>query len=139
MGPDRDYKYFIDELSKLYIGARYTYGEVLDETDLSARFRQIVSRIFLQHVDPETTIESHLYFLQDDTEDYRALSRIRARARCSVLTEKKRFGGGTERVYREKVFTMGELVSFSPAEKEARGFVIRELIISKPALLSFVV
>ena len=48
---NRDYKYFIDDLTKLSMGARYTYKELLDEENLSFRFRSIIKSVMLPLVD----------------------------------------------------------------------------------------
>lgn len=36
-----DYKYSMQDTARLYVGAKYTFRELLDEDEISFKFRQI--------------------------------------------------------------------------------------------------
>ena len=58
-----DYKYCIQDVSRVYVGCKYTLAEFLDEDDVLFKFRLIVERYILPEADGQDTLESHLYYL----------------------------------------------------------------------------
>ena len=134
-----DFKYTITQLTKLYIGARCTYEEILEAEDFSHKFRQIVSSKILGEVTGDTTLESHLYYMNAEDASAAVYEKLHAAAVCSVRTRKKTLTGREKEIFEEKMFTIPELCAISPEEKEKKGVVIRELRISKPAVMSFVI
>ena len=140
---NRDYKYFIDDLTKLSMGARYTYKELLDEENLSFRFRSIIKSVMLPLVDQDTSLESHFYYMGTQGEDFECYKRLRAKVRYYCPEEKRRslFGlrQDSEDVrYKEHFVKLQDLCAIPPDDKERMGIVIHEIQLSKPALLSFV-
>ena len=57
---DRDFKYVIQDMSNIYIGARFSYGEMMEEEEVPYKLKKVIFRIFLQEVPEETTPENHL-------------------------------------------------------------------------------
>ena len=41
-----DFKYVIQDLSKVYIGANYTYEELQNEDDMPVKFKEAAFRVF---------------------------------------------------------------------------------------------
>lgn len=134
-----DFKYTITQLTKLYIGARCTYEEVLDAEDFSHKFRQIVSSKILGEVTADTTLESHLYYMTEEDASAAVYEKLRAAVVCSVRTVKKTLTGKEKEIFEEKEFKVEELCAIPPEEKNRMGIVIRELRLSKPAVMSFVI
>ena len=64
-----NYKYSLQDTAKVYIGAKYTFAELLEQDDVAFKFRLIVERYILaeKEVDPEDTLETHLYYLKPDS------------------------------------------------------------------------
>lgn len=136
---DADYKYMLDSLSVLQIGARYTYRELLDDTEVSYKFRCIIKQHILQEVADDTTLESHLYYLAPGDESCRIYRQLKAKIRVYVRKEKTNRKGDTEILFEERTLTPEELASIRPQQKELMGMIIAELQISKVGLMSFVV
>ena len=61
-----NYKYSLQDTAKVYIGAKYTFAELLDQDEVAFKFRLIVERYILaeKEVDPQDTLETHLYYLK---------------------------------------------------------------------------
>ena len=134
-----DYKYILDSLSLLQIGSRYTYRDLLDNIDVSYKYRCIIKQILLQEVDQDTTLESHLYYMKPEDESCRVYRQLKAKIRIYVPQTKKGFLGKVETPYEERTLSPEELASITPQQKEMMGIIVAELQLSKVGLLTFVV
>ena len=130
-------KYTMQTISYVYIGAKFTYEELLANEDINFKFKAIVERYILPESTPDTTLESELYFLQEGTFIYKTYQQLRLSIKVSVLREKKHLFRKSTREYTEENWKLKDLVSMSAEEKEKAGVVIQELILSKTALLGF--
>lgn len=134
-----DYKYILNSFTLIQIGARWTYQELLDNVDLSYKFRCIIKQIILKEVDQDTTLESHFYYLSPDSETCRALTSLKAKIRLYVPEQKKHRSGSIETLFEEKTMSPEMLASYSPEQKKTLGFQIFELQLSKVGLMTFVI
>ena len=127
-----NYKYSLQDTAKVYIGAKYTFAELLEQDDVAFKFRLIVERYILaeKEVDPEDTLETHLYYLKPGSFLVKIYDRIKARVKINI------FGRGKKR-YVTKELNIRELTAMTPEEKEAKGVVIQEISMSKLALAGF--
>lgn len=130
------FKYSMQDSTKLYIGSKYTFAELLEDEDLNFRFRMIVNTYILPQADPEDTLESHLYFLEPDSFLVKIYDRMKARVKVNVIREKRHLFGGRRKEYVTESMTVSELSKLSVKQKEAVGLVVSELAVSKLALLS---
>lgn len=131
----RDYRYIIDNLSELSVGARYQYQELVDNIDLSYKYRCIIKRFLLQEVDPGTTIEEHFYTMRMDSESYEIYHQLRTRIRCYVRSGKRRLFGSEG--YEERMLPIEELAAMSYEDKRAQNMMITEIEIPKMRLMSY--
>ena len=134
-----NYKYSLQDTAKVYIGAKYTFAELLDQDEVAFKFRLIVERYILaeKEVDPQDTLEPHLYYLKPDSFLVKIYDRIKARVKINIIEEKKRIFGRGKKRYVTKELNIRELVAMTPEEKEAKGVVIQEISMSKLALAAF--
>lgn len=44
---DQDFKYVIQDLTNVYIGARYTYEEMLEDDNVPHKLKEVIVRILL--------------------------------------------------------------------------------------------
>ncbi len=121
----------MQDVSRYYLGCRLSYAEILSEEMAPFKFKTIVERYILKDIDSSTTLESHLYHLTEEDFEWRVYKQLKAKVRVSQLKM------GSADHYQEKVYTMNQLAAFSAKEKEEAGMIIRELVISKLALLAF--
>ena len=122
-----NFKYSMQDVSRVYVGSKYTFEELLDDEDLLFKFRMIVERYILPEADLQDTLESFAVKL------YR---RLKARIKVSVIEEKKSLFGKPKHQYTDRQLTIDELVGMTPQEKESCGMIIQELSVSKLALSS---
>ncbi len=128
-----DFKYYMQDIERHYFGCRYNYNELLGNEMIPFKFKTIISKHMKDDVDLNTTLESHLYYLTDDNFDYEIYKQLKGRVRVSEYKNPL----AREKGFKEKVYTIPELVRISKESKEDRGMIIRELIISKLALFAF--
>ena len=132
-----DYKYHLQDTGNLYIGAKYTLEEIIDEEMIPFKFRLIVERYLLPEADLQDTLETHLYYLEPKSFLVKIYKQLKAKVKINIIEEKRGLFGGSKKQYTTKMVTMEELSSMSVAEKEAKGIVIQELRMSKLALMTF--
>lgn len=136
-----DYKYVMADVGNVYLGARYSFGELLQNEDVPFKIRAIVERYILPQSDPETTLESEFYHMTADSFTYRTCRQLKTRVKCSRLTEKRLFfsGGKKKMVYTTEITGIEDFVRMSPAQKQAQGILIQEIIFDKLAMMVFTV
>ena len=130
-----DYKYSMQDTSRLYVGSKYTMGELLEAEDILFKFRMIVERYILPESDLEDTLETHLYYLEKGKFLVQTYKHMKARVKVNIIEEKRTLLGKKKKEYVTKNLTIDELVEMPVEEKERKGLVIQELSVSKLALL----
>jgi hypothetical protein len=131
-----DYKYSMQDTSSLYVGAKYTLAEILENEEINFKFRLIVEKYIIPEADAEDTLETHLYYLDSESFLVKLYDQMKARVKVSIIEEKKTWGGRSKKSYVTKMLKISELVSLSTAEKEKCGIVIQELKVSKLAMMT---
>lgn len=134
---NRDFKYFMQDAGSLYLGAKYSYAEILEDEMVTFKYKSIVEHYILKDTDPETTLESQFYYMTPDQFSCKTYLQLKARVKVSMMTEKKRLFGRTGTAYENKVLKLDDLVGMNLAQKKKCGLVVQELVLSKLALMSF--
>ena len=134
---NNDFKYFMQDAGSIYLGAKFSYAEILEQEAVSFKYKCIVEHYILKDTDPETTLESQLYYMTPDQFSFKTYMQLKARVKVSVLVPKKRFFGEAKIVYENKVIKLDELTNMNLAKKKQCGVVIQELVLSKLALMAF--
>lgn len=133
-----DYKYSMQDTGRLYVGCKYTFGELLEDEEVMFKFRLVMQKYILPEADLEDTLETHLYYLPPESFLVRIYKQLKAKVKVNTIEERKPLlgcgGRNGKKQYVTKVLTVEDLAGISPAEKEKRGIVIQELSVSKLAL-----
>ena len=130
-----DYKYCMQDTSRVYVGCKYTFGELLEDEDVMFKLRLVMRQYILPEADLEDTLETHLYYLDAGSFLVKLYDRMKARIKVNIIEEKKNLFGKRKKVYVTKQMDIQELTKMSPSQKEAVGLVIQELALSKLALM----
>ena len=131
-----DYKYSMQDTSKVYVGSKYTLDEILESEDMPFKFRLIVERYILPEADLQDTLETHLYYLEPKSFIVKIYKQLKAKVKVNVIEEKKGIFG-SKKQYVTKLMTVEELAVMPQEEKESKGLVVQELVMSKLALMAF--
>ncbi len=129
-----DYKYCMQDTSRVYVGCKYTFGELLETDSVPFKLQLIMQKYILSEADLADTLETHFYYLQQSSFLVKIYTQLKARVKVSIPEEKKSLLGGVKRRYVTKVFTVEQLVKLTPEEKEAAGMMIQEFSVSKLAM-----
>ncbi len=130
-----DYKYCMQDTSHVYVGCKYTFAELLEDEDVLFKLRLVVKQYILPEADLEDTLETHLYYLNEDSFLVKLYDRMKARVKVNVIEEKKGLFGKRKKEYVTRQMDIRQLTGMTPAQKEAVGLVIQELGVSKLALM----
>lgn len=134
---NNDFKYFIQDAGSVYLGAKFSYAEILQQERINFKYKSIIEHYIMKDTDPETTLESQLYYMTPDQFSYRTYMQLKTKVKVCMLVQKRRLLGGTKTVYENKVMKLEELVQMNLAKKKQCGMVIQELSVSKLALMAF--
>ena len=134
-----DFKYMLQDVNRIYIGAKYTYRELMEHPETAFKFKSVIEHYLLKETDPDTSLESDFYYMEPESFSYRTYEQLKVKCKISRLTEKRGKGGRPERVYKEQTVLLQELTAIPLAQKKRDGIVVQEIILSKLALVSFVV
>ncbi len=132
-----DFKYVMQDVGNLYLGAGFSYEELLTHEMVPFKLRAIVSQYILKEASPDTTLESQFYYIEENTFLYEIFGQLKARIKVQIQVEKKGLFGGGKLQYKEKILTLQELAQMNLAKKKAAGMLIREIILSKFGIMSF--
>ena len=124
---DDDFKYVLQEFSRTMIGAKYTYGELLNAERLPFKFQTIVDRLILPYADPDMTIEDHLLSITKEDKNYRILHNLKLKIKYFMPAPKGGFKEYTDEI---KEF-------IKKRESWTKGCMVQEIIISNLALMGF--
>ena len=134
-----DYKYVMQDTGYLYLGAKYTYGELMEHEMVPFKFATVLERYIIPDMGIETTLESHFYYMKPGDFTYKTFLQLKAKVKISRLVTKKKWFGKTEQVFRTEILTLQSFAQMSPEQKEQENMFIQEIVISKLGLFSFIV
>ena len=138
-GPGNDFKYIMQDLYRLYFGAKCTYREIMESDETYTRFKALCRHYLVTEVDPDTTLESHLYYLAPEEEAASVYIGLGTRVKLSVPYVKKGITGREQRIFREEIWKVEDLMALSAQQKQFRGIVISEVQIPKRKLREYTV
>lgn len=137
MSQYEDFKYVMQDTGSLYLGARYSYQELLDNETVPFKFKAILSHYIFKEASPETTLESQFYYMEPEGFLYETFKQLKVRVKAQIQEEKRGLFGKPGVEYREKILSLKELCEINLARKKASGMIIQEIIISKLGLMTF--
>ncbi len=132
-----DFKYVMQDTGNLYLGAKYTYEELLSAEMAPFKLKAVINHYVLKETAPETTLESQFYYLEKDSFLFEVFSQLKTKVKVQTRTECRNIWGKTKYSYKERIFSLTELTGMDPAKKRASGMMIREIIISKLGMMTF--
>lgn len=132
-----EYKYSMQDTGNLYIGVKYTLGEIIEEEEIMFKFRLVLEKYILPEADLEDTLESHLYYLDAKSFLVKIYKQLKGRVKINVIEEKKSLLGGKKKQYVTKVISVEQFTAMPLTEKQEKGVVVQELILSKLGLMAF--
>ncbi|MCR5755965.1 MAG: hypothetical protein K6G30_14290 [Acetatifactor sp.] len=128
-------KYCIQDVTTIYIGAKYSLGEILDAEEIPFKLRLLVERDIMPKADAQDSLESHLYYLEPDSFLVKLYEQLKAKVKINIIEEKRSLLGKAKKMYTTQNVSVKKLAEMNFAEKQKKGVVVQELMVSKLSLL----
>ena len=81
------YKYVMNDTSNIYIGAKFTYEELLESEDLAFKLKSIISQYILKESDKTNTLEAELYYLTPESFVYKTYEQLKCKVKVQMMSE----------------------------------------------------
>lgn len=129
---NNDFKYVMQDVSRLYIGAKFTYREMMNTDEIAFKFKAILSHYMLKEVADDTTPENHVFYMNDTDLSYMVYQQLKVKFKMSfpVLSKK-----GTWQ-YKSEYHTIEEIVHNRQWQEQKDKIVIEEMVIGKMQLMA---
>lgn len=134
---NKDYKYTMADFSNIYLGAKFSYRDVMEHPDINFKIKAIIERYFLEDLDPDTTLESHFYYMTPEEFAAKTYLQLKVKVKFNILEEKKGLFVKKQRVYTTNILPIHKFMEMNLAQKKAGGVVIQEIVFPKMTLLGF--
>lgn len=132
-----DFKYVMQDTGSIYLGARFSYEELLEHEMVPFKLKAILTHYILKEASPDTTLESQFYYLEKDTFLYEIFKQLKIRVKIQRQVEKKSLSGKEKIKYQEEILKLDEITEMNLARKKGSGMLVREIIISKLGMMTF--
>ncbi len=132
-----DFKYVIQDVGSVSLGAKYSYEDMLNEELIPFKFKSIIKYYILKEADKSTTLESEFYYMEEGTFLYETYRQLKTKVKVRTQSVKKNIFGKEKVIYKEEILSLKEITGMNLAKKKASGLVIVEIIISKLGLMTF--
>ncbi|MGN1314134.1 MAG: hypothetical protein ACI4VG_03865 [Lachnospiraceae bacterium] len=129
---NQDFKYVCQDMTNLYIGARYTYGELMALDEIPFKLKTILSHYMLKEVAEDTKIEDHIFYLDKNSLSFLVYSQMKAKFLLSVWQEKE---GKRPAGYRRRTCRIEEIVDSSELKEKMHQIIVEEVHITKLGLM----
>ena len=121
------FKYVMTDISNIYVGAKFSYDELIEQEDIPQKLREVIFR----EVAGDTTIENHLFYLTQNSSSYKAYKKMKANFKLSVWEPAKRF---RKAGYVNKSYELDEIVGNQALFAAKDTIIVEEVRISKIGL-----
>lgn len=125
------FKYVMTDISSIYIGAKFSYDELLEHEDVPQKLREVIFRIFMSEVAGDTTIENHIFYVTKDSQTYKALKKMKAKFKMSVWEPAK---GWKKAGYVNRSYELDDIVGNAKVFANRDSIIVEEVHISKMGL-----
>lgn len=134
---DNDFKYVMLDTGNIYLGAKYTFGDLMEHEMVPFKLKAILTHYIFKEAEADTSLESQFYYMESGSFLYETFLQLRTKVKVNVLVEKKSLFGKPKMQYMEKIYTLKEFAAMNLAKKKAAGVIVSEIIISKLGMMTF--
>ena len=131
---NNDFKYVMQDLTNVYIGAKYSYDELMDCDEVPFKLKTIISHYILKEVAGDTTIENHIFYVKATDLSYMILKQMKAKFKMSVFEENGHGKGKSCYVSRE--YNISEILSDPLLLSKRDQILVEEMHITKIGIMS---
>lgn len=132
--PNNDFKYVMHDLTNVYIGAKYTYDELMNSDEVPFKLKTIFSHCMLREVAGDTTLENHVFYMHTTDISYQAYKQMKAKFKLSVFEENGHGRGKAGYVDRE--YKIEDIVENRELHEKMDQILVTELHLTKLGIMS---
>lgn len=114
---NNDFKYVIQDFMHLFIGAKYTFEEIMENEDIPFKFRSIIGNYLLKEYADTTSLEEYLKQMRDKDMVYRIFVQLKVKVKT-----------------KNKYFTLDEFMELTKNNRE--DYFVEEIMLSKLNLMA---
>lgn len=133
----QDFKYVMQDTGNIYLGAKFTYAEIMDREDVSFKIKAVAEHYILKDTAIDTSLESHFFYMKPKEFAARTYEQLKVKVKVSELKTGKRTEEKKKAAYMDKVYKISDFLELPEEEKRQKGIIIQEISISKLALMTF--
>ena len=131
---NRDFKYVMHDLTNLYIGARYSYEELLILDEVPFKLKTLISRFIIREVADTTKIEDHIFYMKETDMSYQIYKQIKAKFRLNVWKDER--DGVKTPGYKSMTYRITEILGNEELMRKKDTIIVEEVHITKLGLMS---
>ncbi len=124
---NRDFKYVLQDVSKVYIGAKFTYQEMMEEEAVPFKLKAILSHYILKEVAGDTTPENHIFFIRDTDISCLVYRQLKAKFKLDFPVRTPR---GTWQ-YKSGYHTIDEILEKEDWRAKRDEIIVEEMVVTK--------
>lgn len=130
-----DYKYVIQDITHVYVGAKYTYAELLQNDETPFKLRAILSQYMMKEAAPELTIAKHLMLLKETDLSYMVYKQLKAK--CKVYEWKEADGGKVRKSgYVSSIYDVGAVKGIALKQGQEHPLILEEISFKKLSMMA---
>lgn len=130
-----DYKYVIQDITHVYIGAKYTYAELAQSDEAPFKLRAILSQYMLKETSAQQTIEEHILQMKNTDLSYMVYKQLKTK--CKVYEWQEADGGKIKKSrYVSKVYDIDGILQLTGSVLQEHPPVIEEIHFKKLSMMA---
>ena len=128
---DNAYKYLLQDFTNVYIGALFTFEELIASDDCPVRFKDFVIRVICKDGDRNVTISERLLEIKENDEVYSQLQKLKLKIKVTHLLKSLDKHGNEKDTYETKELSIEDFVKDDYVHDEPGEFLIQEISFKK--------
>ena len=128
---DNAYKYVLQDFTNVYIGALFTFEELIASDDCPVRFKDFVIRVICKDGDRNMTISERLLEIKENDEVYSQLQKLKLKIKVTHLLKSLDKHGNEKDTYETKELSIEDFVNDDYVHDEPGEFLIQEISFKK--------
>lgn len=129
-----DFKYILQDVMHVYLGARFSYVELMDTDEVPFKFKAIISQYMYKEVDPAMTLEDHMLCMKDSELSFMVYKQLKVKIKITYLTPNQLSGKHSQS--RSQVYEFAAFISDVRGKTAPETYFIEEVTLSKFGLMS---
>ena len=128
---DNAYKYVLQDFTNVYIGALFTFEELIASDDCPVRFKDFVIRVICKDKDKSRTISDELLEIRENDEVYLQFQKLKLKIKVTHLLKSLDKHGNEKDTYETKELKIEDFVKDDYVHDEPGEFLIQEISFKK--------